>query len=62
MANDSLKRNSGQAPSVAFQYRREQVAKQMAGVYLAFGASNTLGTATVSVQQVHIRSSDKRKD
>jgi hypothetical protein len=34
-------RGSSETTSVAFQYRREQVAKQMAGVYTAFGASHT---------------------
>jgi hypothetical protein len=33
-------RGSSETTSVAFQYRREQVAKQMAGVYTAFGASH----------------------
>lgn len=56
------KRNSGQTTSVAFQYRREQVAKQMAGVYTAFGTSGSQDKTTGSAQQGQAHSADKRKD
>jgi hypothetical protein len=59
MAED--KRSSGQTTSVAFQYRREQVAKQMAGVYTAFGASDSPGKTTGSEQRGQTHNSDKRK-
>jgi hypothetical protein len=60
MADD--KRSSGQTTSVAFQYRREQVAKQMAGVYTAFGTAGSQGKTTGSAQQGRNHSADKRKD
>ncbi len=62
MAEDTLKRNSGQTTSVAFQYRREQVAKQMAGVYTAFGAAASQGSTTGSAQRGQTHGPDRRKD
>lgn len=37
MTHATLKQSSAQRESVAFQYRREQVAREMASVYSAFG-------------------------
>lgn len=60
MADDN--RSSGQRPSVAFQYRREQVAKQMAGMYTVFKAASSRGQIVVSAQQSQSSSDGKRKD
>jgi hypothetical protein len=62
MAHDTFKRGPAQTTSVAFQYRREQVAKQMAGVYTAFGAAGSQGKTTEQPQQGQTHGSDKRKD
>lgn len=52
MSHEALKQGSTQSESVAFQYRREQVAREMANVYSAFGnvpsrASNTVAQSRV---------------
>lgn len=60
MADD--KRSSGQTTSVAFQYRREQVAKQMAGMYTVFGAASSHGQTAASAQRSQTSSDGKRKD
>jgi hypothetical protein len=44
-------RGSSETTSVAFQYRREQVAKQMAGVYTAFGASHIVDADEALIQR-----------
>ncbi len=44
MTQATFKRGSAPADSVAFQYLREQVARQMAGVHNALGSGAAQGT------------------
>lgn len=60
MADD--KRSSGQTTSAAFQYRREQVAKQMAGMYTVFGTASSHSKTAASAQQSQTSGKGQRKD
>jgi hypothetical protein len=58
MTNATLKQGSAQRESVAFQYRREQVAREMASVYSAFGDS---AKASKAVPQTTAKKSEPSK-